>query len=446
MAERRTGSRWLWLGLAGLLLVARNATAQAQASLSLVVDAPRPQAVIASHDRRVFVSGRALRVPGLGERSGVDQKFDVIVAIDTSASTRAPAGSDVDEDGTIGRMRFSRSLPFLPLLVTLASDDPGDSILAAEVAAARTLLGQLEPETTHVGVVAFSGDDYADAPHARTIVPLTSNYAAVASALGELLEAGPSGMTDIPHAVEIATWELSPVEVEGEPGRASEPRDDAEKIVLLMTDGRPTLPIPNAPSENAQLALDAAFRAADHGVRLDTFAIGSDAIEDPATVEAMATATGGTFTPVRHPSDLIATFRGVSLARVDRLGLRNLTTGRPADDTHLGADGSFSGIVELAEGTNRLEVRVGSGEGLESHVVFEVQLAAAAGSQKLTGRLLGRKTRLLEDKLATLQAETAEQRERRLDQLRAQIEEVRAQRDLQKQIEVDLELDPGSEP
>jgi hypothetical protein len=37
------------------------------------------------------------------------------------------------------------------------NSDPGDSILAAEIAAARELLHDLHPERTRVGIVAFSG-------------------------------------------------------------------------------------------------------------------------------------------------------------------------------------------------------------------------------------------------------------------------------------------------
>jgi len=426
----------LLLACAWLLLAGGGVAAEDPDTLRLVVEAPRPQAVIASADGRIFVTGRALRIP-TGKVHGVMQHFDVIVTIDTSASTRAPAGADVDEDGKIGRMRFSRFLPFIPRLVTLASDDPGDSILAAEVAAARTLLDQLDPETTRVGVVAFAGDDYSDAPHARTIIALTSDYALVTAALLELLEAGPAGMTNIPRAIEVSAAEL------GAGGfRESEPRDDATKIVLFMTDGRPTLPIPDVPSENALIALDAASRAADHGIRFDTFAIGRDANDDPAVVEEMAMVTGGDFTPVRHPSDLVATFRGISLARVDQLELRNATTGRLAEETHLGADGTFSGIVELAEGRNRLEVKASSNDGIEAREVIEVHLATAGQAQQLTGRLLDRKMRLLESKLAALREEVADERERRLEKLTAEIEAVRAERKRRKQIEIEVDRKP----
>jgi hypothetical protein len=370
----------------------------------------------------------------MAEADGAMKHFDVIVTIDTSASTRAPAGADVDEDGEIGRMRFSRFLPFIPRLLTLASDDPGDSILAAEVAAARTLLDQLDPETTRVGVVAFAGDDYADAPHARTIVALTSDYGLVTAALLDLLETGPSGMTNIPYAVEVSAAEL------GAGGsRESEPRDDARKLVLFMTDGRPTLPIAGVPSENALIALAAASVAADHGIRFHTFAIGRDANDDSAVVEEMAMVTGGEFTAIHHPRDLVATFRGIRLAQVDHLELRNTTTATIAKDTHLSSDGTFSGIIELAEGANQLEVRASSIDGVEAMEVLEVHLAGGAEAQALSGRLLGRKTRLLESKLATLREEVAEDRERGLDLLEAEIRAVRAERELQKQLELEVE-------
>lgn len=432
MGELRACGSGLLLACVWLLLVARPVAAEAPGQLRLVVEAPRPESVVASEDGRVFVTGRALRIAG-AELDGALQQFDVIVAIDTSASTRAPAGADIDEDGEIGRMRFSHILPFLPRFLTLASNDPGDSILAAEVAAARTLLDQLDTDTTRVGVVAFAGDDYSMEPHARTVVPLTSDYELVTRSLDELLEAGPSGMTNIPHAIEVAAGEL-------------DTREDAHKIVLMMTDGRPTLPIPDAPSENGLIALAAASRAADDKIRIDTFAIGRIANTDSAIVEEMAMVTGGLFTPVRHPKDLVATFRGIRLAQVESLELRNLTTGGRAEDTYLGADGTFSGILQLAAGRNELEVMATSTDGIDAREVIVVNLSGEPGTQQLTGRLLNRKTRLLESKLAALRADVADKREQRLDELEAEIELVRAARERQKQLELEIEKSPPPTP
>ena len=89
-----------------------------------------------------------------------------------------PAGVEVNGNGVVGEHRFG------PFGIT----DPGDSILAAEVAAVQTLLDQLDPRTTRVGVVTFGGDSSPFTADAETRVPLTTSYERVRRGLDEIID------------------------------------------------------------------------------------------------------------------------------------------------------------------------------------------------------------------------------------------------------------------
>src|SRR5262249_6184515 len=95
-----------------------------------------------------FVAGRAQATRGSLRR------FDVILVIDTSGSTLGAAGTDVNENGVVGEPRLGD----LGAMLGAALTDPGDSIFAAEIAAARRVLAGLDPRSTRVGVVQFAGD------------------------------------------------------------------------------------------------------------------------------------------------------------------------------------------------------------------------------------------------------------------------------------------------
>src|SRR5262249_8233818 len=65
-----------------------------------------------------------------------------------------------------------------------------NSVLAAEVAASRRLLLQLNSETTRAGVVTFSEG-------AQVLQPLTNNFEQVRRILDDIMRAGPYGGTKI---------------------------------------------------------------------------------------------------------------------------------------------------------------------------------------------------------------------------------------------------------
>ena len=147
----------------------------ASTRVHLDVEYPADGAVVGDAVCGAFVSGRALAM------HGELMHFDVVIVIDTSRSTVDASGADINGNGVIGRQRLGR----LGSVFEMGSTDPGDSILAAEVAAAFQLLRGLDPRSTRVGVVAFAGEPPGQSggifrrrppPPALTLEPLTTNY------------------------------------------------------------------------------------------------------------------------------------------------------------------------------------------------------------------------------------------------------------------------------
>jgi len=399
---------------------------QPRVQLELEIEAPSPNELIGAEDGKLVVAGRALSSVLRGGQ------IDVMVVIDTSASTAAPAGADVDGDGELGHSR----VPGIGRLLALPSSDPGDSILAAEVAAARTLLDQLDPRSTRVGVVAFAGDSQPATPDARVVAPLTADFDWVDASLGGLLEAGPHGKTNIQAAILRAVRELN-----GAAGSQSVPRPYARKIALLMTDGQPTLPDATSRRKCGRLAIDAALAAAHDGIRIDTFAVGPGAADEPWVMRELAATTEGVFTPVLAPGELVAAFRDVQLSDVTAVQIRNLTTRQPAEQVRLDSDGWFTGIVALAQGRNQIEVRAIDSEGRRLIRVIDARLVPGAQAQALSPRLLERRTRLLETRLDHTRSQTLELEVERGEQLRDTLAD-RIKKHKEQERRVDIEGEP----
>lgn len=394
-------------------------TSEKPPELELEIDSPANGAVIGDPMGTAFVSGKALA------HYGEYQTFDIVFVIDTSDSTAAPSGADVDGDGVIGERRGEKFLSILGRILPLPNSDKGDSILAAEVAGVRVLLEQLDPRTTRVGLVAFSGDNDALTPDAYTEVPLTTDYGKLESGLDSILRRGPKGLTNMVSAVNLAMMELL-----GTQSAYSTKREGARRVIMFLTDGQPTLPLENSQLQNAKMAIQKAVRAAKLDIRIDTFAIGEDALSEPVVVVEMARVTSGVFTPVRNPKDLRSIFEEVNFSEIEELEVRNKTTGELASQLISNADGSFSGLLEMREGDNVIEAYARSTDGTSGRREITVRFLAGAEAQVLTPRMVAQRNRLLENRLLDLQR-------RRLDIQTEADEEIR--RDLQVEIEQERE-------
>ena len=214
------------------------------------IEYPPPGSVVGNSACGVFVAGQAQA------SRGELRRFDVVIVIDTSRSTIDPAGTDINGNGVVGRQRLGG----LGTIFGSGSTDPGDSILAAEVAGAKQLLRGLDPRTTRVGLVVFAGDVPGTSRRSRpayTMVALTDEYDRVEAGLDEVLATEPEGNTHMAAGVDQATIELS-----GLRGATSRADANAEKIVFFFTDGQPTLPYgPEAEADNVRAVLRAANRA-----------------------------------------------------------------------------------------------------------------------------------------------------------------------------------------
>jgi hypothetical protein len=394
-------------------------TAGKATSLELSIEYPSDGAEVSSSACGTFVAGRAQAT------RGAPRRFDVVLVIDTSISTAEPAGSDVNGNGVVGEARMGGIGSVFGAGVTGLSDE-GDSILAAEIAAARRVLAGLDPRSTRVGLVAFAGDPPGSGADARkpsfTVARLSREYAEIERGLDQLLAAKPRGNTHMAAGIDQAVIELN-----GYRGAYSKPDPDAEKVVFFFTDGQPTLPYPEREADNVRAVLRAANRARQLNVRIHSFAIGPEALEGPIAAVEMASRTRGYFTPVRNPGDLVDIVEEVSFADVEKVSLVQEKTRAEAEPFRMTADGSWAGFLALEPGANPIRATAVADEGASAERRIQVSLVDGKKPEvDLPVDLVVQRNRLLEDCLLLA-------RQKRLDQERARNEEIR--RALQMEIE-----------
>ncbi len=406
--------------LAAVVLAAAPRT---HAEVTLRIEIPADGATVRSLDGLAFLAGKALA------HTGPLDEFDIVFVVDQSDSTVNSTGSDVDGDGTIERRCAEVSgavRAFFTDLLDRCRISP-DSIFAAELAAVRTLAAQLDPRTTRVGLVSFSGDGDPRTPDAVVDVHLTSDYEAFWSGLRDLEGRRPREWTNLQEAVHVATREL----VRGRDLRAPAARR-AQQVMLLLTDGSPTLPLRRRVSHhgvlrnryqpmiraNGRLAIEAAREAAKAGIRIDTYGVGAEGDAEPAAVLDIARVTEGVFTPVARPADLQSVFAHVDFSEVDELRIWNRTTARRADYLFRDADGSFSALLAMSVGENVIEISVRASDGSHGSKVVTVMFEPSAELPQLEPRLLGQRNRLLQARLEDLQSRSLTLQSARDEELR----------------------------
>jgi len=293
---------------------------------------------------------------------------DLFFVLDVSASTAHYAGvefSDKDLPTTLGRGRFGGFHTGVfggtlgggrPVMMDMRS-----SILAAEIAASGRLLSQLNSKTTRVGLITFG-------ERASLLQPLTHDFKRVEESLAEVFLSGPHGGTHMVGGIRLGIRELSGL------GRSMR-RKNTIKVQMLLTDGFPTLPIgrgKEATEADTELAINAARIAKKTAIKIHVFALGEDALSSPRAAVGIAAMSGGIFTPVVRPADILAVLEKVSIIGVDTVEVFNETTGKRASQIRLASDGFFSSALPMVEGVNRINVlaRVsGGGIGKDSVLV-----------------------------------------------------------------------------
>lgn len=370
-----------------LALVSALASAPqaARAADSAAPDAGGVRILIASPKPGEPLRNRVHQAPIRGSANADGERpvdFDVMLVLDVSGSTKAASGVDVDGDGELGfnpQVELVAPGSYPP---DLLSTDPGDTVLAAEVAAGRALLSALESDgRIRVGIVSFSGEmnpttgqrSRFDQQDAWLEVPLTSDLAQAQAALGSILARGPYGGTNFAAGLRLAVTELA-----GLSGSRSQARPDAKKVTLFLTDGLPTFPIGSgsvSDTGDTEAALSAARLAHKAGVTVHTYALGPSALTNPIAATEVARITLGNFLPVQNPGDIISFLQGVTFANVEDVVFTNLTTREVSTDVRLAPDGSFSGFVPVKDGHNRVRVTAlasnGSSGSVELDLVFE---------------------------------------------------------------------------
>jgi von Willebrand factor type A domain len=357
----------LWFVKFGLLLsIIASASLAAAAEPKVQIVSPKDGSRITQDQNAVLVSGKVLR------ETGRSANVDIFLLIDVSGSTAMYAGAELGnadqppESPGFGMPQISIGgigLGRPPLR------NPRNSILAAEVAAARRLLLQLNSETTRVGVLTFSEG-------AKLMQPLTHDFEQVRRVLSEVLRAGPYGGTNMVEGIRTGITELIGL-------GSSEKRTDAIKTQFLLTDGFPSLPIGGGKrmtEEDINLTINAARLAGKAGIKVHVFALGEEALSYPRAAVGIAKESGGTYTPVVRPADALAVLENISVVGVDYIQIVNQTSGQKATQLRLAADGFFSSAVPVVEGRNQIDVFARASDG--SNGRDSVTIYYQSGTQK----------------------------------------------------------------
>ena len=330
------------------------------AELTVQIRSPSNGAQITQEQDYLLVSGKVV----LGtNRSPL---VDIFVVLDLSNSTAQYSGVEFSDFSEFPDFIWSRSQRRPPLpcagMARTGSFNLRNSILAAEIVASRRLLMQLNPETTRVGVITF-------ADKAWLSQPLTHNFAEVRRVLDSIYKRGPLGGTNMVDPIRVATDELLG---KGE----SEKYLDSIKALLLMTDGFPTSPIDCTTATD--LAINAAQVAGKAGINVHVFALGEEALSNPQAAIGIAKESGGTYTAVTRPADVLAVVDRISAVGVDSIQVTNETLHEKALRSRLAADGFFASAVPVVEGLNRIQVLGRASDGSLARDIVNVKYQPGA--------------------------------------------------------------------
>jgi hypothetical protein len=359
-------SRVWFVRLYLVLLVVAGFDSVGLAEPKLQILSPKDGSRITQDQKSIFVNGKVAR------DAGRSANVDIFLVIDISGSTAMYGGADLGdadqppESSGFGMPQISiggMSLGRPPLR------NPRNSILAAEIAAARRLLLQLNSETTRVGVLTFSEG-------AKLTQPLTHDFEQVRRVLADILRAGPYGGTNMVEGIRMGITELMGL-------GSSEKRTDAIKVQFLLTDGFPSLPIGGGKRmtpEDISLTINAARLSGKAGIKVHVFALGEEALSYPRAAIGIAKESGGTYTPVVRPADALAVLENISVVGVDYVQIVNQTTGQKATQLRLAADGFFASAVPVVEGRNQIDVLARASDGSNSRETINIYYQS--GNQK----------------------------------------------------------------
>jgi hypothetical protein len=272
---------------------------------------------------------------------------------------------------------------------------------------------------------------YAQAERdARVALPLTSDYVAVVRKLEELWHSSPVGMTNVAAGIGRGVVELTG---DAEHGAVSERREGSDTSILLLTDGKPRLPHDKLLAE--RMAMYAGKLASRSGVRINVFALGYNEVTRSKnySLKRMSLRSGGRYVALERPGEIMTALGSTPFSVVDRVRLRNHTSGLYTRNVATGIDGSFYGEVPLIEGENDIEITAFLDDGRTASERFRVDYVR------------GLPTRKLEEQLKRLRFETAALTERVRGQLVTEMEQSRRRPRQRRQLELSVGLGPPQE-
>src|SRR5438034_1112850 len=181
----------LWLFL--ILLPISNSAWGAEPKVQIL--SPKDGNRITQDQKTILVSGK------VASEAARSPNVDIFLVIDISGSTALYAGVDLGDAAqpdSLGSSGFPR--PQISIGgFGLGGPSPRNlrnSILAAEVAAARRLLVQLNSQTTRVGVITFSEG-------ARLLQPLSHDFEQVRRALDDILRSRPADVLAVVENISV---------------------------------------------------------------------------------------------------------------------------------------------------------------------------------------------------------------------------------------------------
>jgi Mg-chelatase subunit ChlD len=343
-------SAWFF-SLFPLVLLVSVSVAKGAAEPKVQILSPKEGSSITQQQNSILISGK------VASQAARSENVDIMFIIDISGSTSQYAGVDFGDFGQLPDSSSSSGFGWPQITIRgfglgrLPMSNLRNSILAAEVGAARRLLVQLNSQTTRVGIITFSEG-------ARVLQPLTRDFDHVRRVLDSVLAAGPNGGTNMVEGIRTGISELMGF-------GSSEKRAEAVKAEFLLTDGFPTLPIGRGrvTPEDTDLAINAARLAGKAGIKVHVFALGEEALSYTRAAMGIAHESGGTYTPVSRAADVLAVVENISVVGVEYVQTVNQTTGQKATETRLAADGFFSSAVQVVEGQNQIEVIARASDG-----------------------------------------------------------------------------------
>jgi hypothetical protein len=217
-----------------------------------------------------------------------------------------------------------------------------------------------------------------------------------------------------------------------EKGAQSTPRADAQKVILFLTDGKPSLPYDKDQADRA--ASLAGKLAAKKGIRINAFALGHNAVtrEDNDAIKRMARRTGGAHVALESPADIVSVLRSTPFSLVEQVQLVNVTTGSETDYIATGIDGSFYGEIPLVEGTNTIEITAHLDDDRQATETLQIEYVNSRPTEELVKQLKQLKLENEELILAIKDRLAREMARKRMQQERA--------------LEMQVEENPGSWP